>query len=151
TVPPAAKNGTYTAKNRLLAVTTPLGPDSLLLTEFTGQEGISQLFRFQLDLLADNGREVPFDRLLGQPVTVRLALPGGGHRYFHGIVSRFSEGGRDFHFTRYRAEVVPQLWLWTRRVQSRIFQHVSVPEILKQVLAGLDVEFQLPGTFSPRD
>ena len=39
---------TYTQKNRPLAVTTPLGPDALLLTGFTGSEGISQLFHFGL-------------------------------------------------------------------------------------------------------
>src|SRR5262249_28317961 len=35
--------------------------------------------------------------------------------------------------------------------QSRIFQHLSVPDILKEVLRGLDVSFDLQGTFHPRD
>src|SRR5207302_3573878 len=64
---------------------------------------------------------------------------------------RLSEGKRDATFTHYRMEVVPALWLLTRRVQSRIFQQMSVPDILKKVLAGLDVTFELQGTFFPRD
>ncbi|HEY0006586.1 MAG TPA: type VI secretion system tip protein TssI/VgrG, partial [Pyrinomonadaceae bacterium] len=54
-------------------------------------------------------------------------------------------------FTSDRLEVVPQFWLLTRRAQSRIFQHLSVPEILKKVLGPLNVSFQLQGTFHPRD
>ena len=47
--------------------------------------------------------------------------------------------------------MVPQLWFLTKISQSRIFQQVPVPEILEQVLKGLDVDFQLTGTYEPRD
>ena len=39
-----------TQAGQFISVTTPLGDDVLLLQKFTGQEGISQLFNFQLDL-----------------------------------------------------------------------------------------------------
>src|SRR5262245_35122635 len=134
-----------------LQLTTPLGRDALLLVGFTGREGLSQLFHFQLDLLAENRRDIAFDQLLGQKATISLALGGGKSRHFNGIVSRFSQGARDATFTAYRMEVVPQLWLLTRRAQCRIFQHQTVPDILKRVLAGLDVRFDLQGTFHPRN
>ena len=57
---------TYTQSNRPLAVTTPLGTDVLLLTGFRGEEAISQLFKFQVDLLAETKSEVHFDRIIGQ-------------------------------------------------------------------------------------
>src|SRR5262249_23082512 len=120
-------------------------------TGFTGQEGLSQLFTFELVVLADNRTDVPFDQLLGHDVAVRLELPGGGERFFHGVCSRLSQGDRDRDVTSYRLELVPRLWLLSRKAQSRLFQHLSVPDILKQVLAGLDVEFQVQGTFHPRD
>src|SRR5262249_5263768 len=142
---------TYTQTNRPMAVTTPLGPDVLLLTGLSGLEGLSQLFRFELDLVAETAKEIAFDKLLGQPVAVRLALAGGGQRYFHGICSRFTQGASDATFTSYRLEVVPHFWLWTKRAQSRIFQHKTVPDILKEVLEGLDVAFELPGTWHARD
>jgi type VI secretion system secreted protein VgrG len=136
-----------------MEVSTPLGKDVLLLEGFSGHEGLSQLFRFQLDLLADNRqvKDVAFDKLLGQPVTVRLGLSAGKQRFFNGICSRFSQGESGLEFTTYRMEVVPRFWLWTRRAQSRIFQHKNVPDILKEVLQGLDVSFDLLGTFHPRD
>jgi type VI secretion system secreted protein VgrG len=48
-------------------------------------------------------------------------------------------------------EIVPQLWVLTKRAQSRIFQQISVPDILKKVLNGLDVAYEIQGTFHPRD
>jgi type VI secretion system secreted protein VgrG len=140
-----------TQTSRPLAVTTPLGPDKLLLVGFSGQEALSQLFTFFLDCMAENKTEVPFDKLLGQPIGVRLELPGGKQRFFAGICSRVSQGESTQTFTDYRLEVVPALWLLTRRAQSRIFQHKNVPDILKEVLKGLDVSYQIQGTFHPRD
>ena len=45
---------TYTQENRPIAIDTPLGEDVLLLQGFTGHEGISRLFSFDLDLLAES-------------------------------------------------------------------------------------------------
>jgi type VI secretion system secreted protein VgrG len=137
-----------------MAVQTPLPPDTLLLVGFSGNEGLSQLFNFRLDLIADNYRVngVAFDKLLGKPITVRLELPGQDEeRYFNGICNRLTQGESDEFFTRYTMEVVPRFWLWTKRAQSRIFQHLTVPEILKKVLDGLDVHFELPGAWEQRD
>jgi len=141
----------YVQADRPIAVFTPLGEDVLLLVGFRAQEGISQLFTIQLDCIAENGRPVAFDRLLGHPVTVRLALPDDRERYFSGICRRVAEGSRGEIFTDYQLEVVPWLWLLTRRTQSRIFQQKNVPDILREVLGGLDVTFELQGTFEPRD
>lgn len=144
-------NQAYTQANRFMHVATPLGPDVLLLASLTGAEGISELFHFQLDLLAENQQEVAFDKLLGQPITVTMMMPDGKKRFFNGICNRFSQGHRDDTFTNYRMEIVPELWLLTRRIQCRIFQHMSVPDILKKVFDGLNVKYEIQGTFHPRD
>src|SRR5262245_23998169 len=123
----------YTQDNRPIAVSTPLGKDALLLVGFRGQEGISQLFHFQLDLLAENKTDVTFDKLLGQRATIEVVLPQGKKRYISGICNRVSQGEQDFTFTAYRMEIVPQFWFLTRKAQSRIFQQMSVPDILKKV------------------
>jgi type VI secretion system secreted protein VgrG len=141
----------YTEAGRPMTVTTPLGPDALLLTGFSGHESISELFSYQVELFTEQKADIAFDKVLGQKVTVNLLLPGEKIRYFSGICSRFSQGERDAHFTVYRMDIVPQFWLLTRKMQSRIFQHLSVPDILKKVLEGLDVAFEIQGQFQPRD
>src|SRR5262245_32394858 len=128
-----------------------LGDDDLLITRLAGTEAISQLFSFELELLASLDKPVAFEDTLGKAASVLVAVPGGDGRYFHGIVSRFAQGPRDDTFLTYRAELVPPVWLLTKRVQSRIFQHVSVPDILKKVFDGFSVAYEIQGTFHPRD
>src|SRR5580700_4838507 len=113
----------FIQENRILSVTTPLGEDVVLLQRLSGYEGISSLFRFQLELLAENRELVQFDKLLGQSVTVQVAVPTAPIRFFNGIAIKVTQGHRDERFTQYAIETVPEFWLLTKRVQSRIFQH----------------------------
>src|SRR5271154_2076787 len=113
---------TYTQAHRPIAITTPLGKDVLLLTGFRGRETVSQLFNFQVDLLAESKTAIQFDRIVGQEVTVELRLGNEEKRYFNGLVKRFSQGARDEVFVHFRAELVPKLWLLTKKIRSRIFQ-----------------------------
>jgi type VI secretion system secreted protein VgrG len=141
----------YTQDGRRLVVKTPLGKDDLLLNGFGGQEAISRLFSFRLECVAENTKKIPFDALLGQSITVEVTLPGNSKRYFNGICRRVAQGARDAVFTKHLLDVVPKFWLLSKKKQSRIFQHMSVPDILKKVLADLDVKYELQGVFQPRD
>ncbi len=128
-----------------------LDDDDLLLTGLSGREGISQLFSFQLDLVAPLDKPIDFAAVLGRPAAVSMEVEKSETRYYQGIINRVAQGARDDTFISYRVEMVPPVWLLTRRVQSRIFQHQSVPEILKKVLTGFQVAYLLHGTVQPRD
>jgi type VI secretion system secreted protein VgrG len=141
----------YQQANRLLSVSTPLGSDKLLLIGVSGTEAISELFQIQLEAIATNETEIPFDQLLGKKVTARIMAPGGNKRYLSGICNRVVQGGRDSVFTFYRLEIVPEFWFLTRKAQSRIFQQKTVPDILTEVFQGLNVSNQLKGQYQPRD
>jgi type VI secretion system secreted protein VgrG len=133
-----------------ISVTTPLAPGSLLLVDFSGREALSELFSFDLHLAAPLGTAVPFEQLIGQRFTISVALPGGGTRFLDGRCVRLAEGTRGKSFTFYRAEVVPQLWNLTRSRRNRIFQRISVPEILARVLKGMPLRFEL-GAYDARN
>ena len=122
----------YTQQNRLIAVDTPLGDDVFLLQSFHGDEGISRLFRFNLELLSEKSN-ISFKDIVGQNVTLRIALPEDKERYFNGFVSRFAQSGSDVRFTRYQMEVVPWLWFLTRNADCRIFQNMTIPDIIQKV------------------
>jgi type VI secretion system secreted protein VgrG len=143
----------YTQDGRLIALDTPLGKDVLLLQEVTGHEGISQLFRFDLHLLSENAG-LAAEALVGQRVTVTIRLQDDSPRYLNGVVGRFTQGETDARFTHYGMQIVPWLWLLTRTADCRIFQHLSVPEILEKIFNehGLtDYTLQLQGSFPPRE
>ena len=140
-----------TQNNRRIQVTTPLGEDVLLLKKVHGSEAISNLFRFDLEMISEQRSSLAFDKILGQPVTVKIQTTSGGFRFINGIASRFSRGSRGKDFTSYSLELVPKIWLLTRIRQSRIFQHINVPDILKQVLTGCEVAYEMQGAYEKRD
>ena len=83
----------FTQTDRALKIDTPLGPDALLLRSISGQEAVSQLFRFQLELLSEQD-DIEFDAIVGQNVTVHVETLDS-HRIFNGFISKFSQGSRD--------------------------------------------------------
>ncbi|HYY30998.1 MAG TPA: type VI secretion system tip protein TssI/VgrG [Chthoniobacterales bacterium] len=145
----------FSQSSRLLQITTPLGSDKLFVTGFTGTEQISNLFTFDLSLIADNSTDVDFSKIVGKEITLKIAVLGSGGttdwRYVNGICSNFSEGDRNERFTSFAAQVVPKVWLLSRRARSRIFQQKSVPDILKAVFEGYDCDFQLRGDYQYRE
>jgi type VI secretion system secreted protein VgrG len=142
----------YTQDTRVCTITSPLGGDTLLLRHLGGQESISRLFRFDLDLVSEQD-SIDFKSIIGKNLGVRLELEDGKFRHFHGVVSRFAQGTRDRRLVSYRAEVVPWLWFLTRRADCRIFQDKTVPDIIKKVFSDLgfsDFTMRLGGSHKPR-
>ncbi len=146
-----------TQEGRSLKLTTPLAYDHLLIKRIRAFEGISQLFRYELEILHEedeSGTEATLvdpQQLLGQKMTVAVTQPDGAERFFNGICVDFTQGNRNERFSKYRAEIVPQFWLLTQNSQSRIFQNLSVPEILRQVLGEIEFDLEVQGTFEPRN
>jgi len=145
----------FTQETRLLELTTPVGKDKLLIRSIDGTEGISQLFSFRVECFAANDEVVDFSKLVGQAICVRAVLDAVDanqpKRFFHGVVQTVTRGARGYSNTSYSLQAVPYFWLLTRTTQSRIFQQKSVPDILKLVLVGFSVSFELQGTYQPRD
>jgi type VI secretion system secreted protein VgrG len=145
----------FSQTNRQIQVNTALGENVLLATGFRGCEELSNLFSFELALLAENSTTIDFSKIVGSEVTLKVATPGEGGetqwRYLSGICASFSQGDRNERFTAFYAEIVPRLWLLTRQVQSRIFQQKSVPDILKEVFEGFDCDYQLHDQYEARE
>lgn len=149
----------YSQDNRLIAIDTPLGKDVLLLAGFSGEDCISRLFSFELEMISEN-HGISFEDIVGKSVTVSVVLSSGDKRFFNGIISRFAQGrgggekGGDPRFSCYRATMVPWMWLLTRTSDSRIFQNLSVPDIVEKILKEnnlTDYRIRLQGRYEKRD
>src|SRR5262245_1561904 len=92
-------------QTRRLRIETPLGPDVLLLTRFTGHEEVSRLFEYQLELVSNNDAIDP-KAIVGKPVAFSTKLLDDSERCFHGHVSSFSYLGTDDRLSHYSAQVV---------------------------------------------
>ncbi|MCG6577164.1 type VI secretion system tip protein VgrG [Pseudomonas sp. AF32] len=126
----------FNQATRLAKITSPLGPEVLLLKDMGGAEELGRLFNYELQMHSlDNA--IDLNQVLGKPMCVSLQLDGGGERYFHGIVARFSQNVDQGQFASYQATLRPWLWLLTRTSDCRIFQNLTIPQIIKQVFRDL--------------
>ncbi|HEY1305501.1 MAG TPA: type VI secretion system tip protein TssI/VgrG [Vicinamibacterales bacterium] len=133
---------------RAMEITTPLG-DDLLFHRMHAEEEMSRLTALRIDLLSPK-HDIKPDGILGKNVTVKLGLPDDSTRCFNGVVTRFSQGAQYGRYFRYFAVVRPWLWLLTRTTDCRIFQEMTVPDIVKKVFADeptADFKFELTGSY----
>ncbi|HEX5686591.1 MAG TPA: type VI secretion system tip protein TssI/VgrG [Ideonella sp.] len=111
---------------------TPLAPDLLRVQSCVSREGISELGEMQLVLLSEK-KDIAPDELLGKPVTLTLAFRDDAKRHLNGYVARFAQGGFEGKYFIYEMTLRPWLWLLTRTTDCRIFQDMTVPDIVKSV------------------
>ena len=130
---------TYSQDVRAIAIQTPLGKDVLLLRGLHGEEGLSRLFSFDLDLLCEQ-QSIDVAAVMGKSATVGIRLADGTDRFINGIINRIALTGAEGRFTTYRAELVPWTWLLTRTSDCRVFQNIAVPAIVEKVFK--DAGFQ---------
>ncbi|WP_121129823.1 type VI secretion system tip protein TssI/VgrG, partial [Pseudomonas aeruginosa] len=99
---------------------------------FRGREAISQPFRFDLELVSERS-DLDLDALLHQPAFLILSPSGQG---VHGQLTSIAQGDSGKRLTGYRATLEPRLAYLGLCSDQRIFQRLSVPEIIGRVLEG---------------
>ncbi len=139
---------TYTQKTRDFQLTTPLGADVLLCASWSCTEAVSSLFDLRVVALSESRDIKPKDLLLK---TVSLLVKtGGGERHFTGIVRHVERSLDDAGpFAEYVLHVVPPAWLLTQGSGYKVYQDKDLQAILRDVLTGVTVDWQLQGTFDP--
>ena len=130
-----------------------LDSTDLRVMRYTGSEGISQCFVYDLEI-ATFEVDVQFDDIVGEPGHLEIHTMYG-QRHVDGIVVRWEEVGHNRAITFYNARLVPRVWTLTLTRQSRIFQKLSTPDILKKVLEEAEIpsnmyRFSLGGSYEPR-
>ncbi|WP_312515222.1 contractile injection system protein, VgrG/Pvc8 family [Massilia sp.] len=132
----AALGGQYSQHRRILTLSSGAGRDALLAESLRASEGLSEGFRLQVTALSLDAA-ISLRTLIGQPVLLQLET-AGAPRFFHGHVTGAEQSGANGGFARYVLTVEP----WTRFLgmgrDSRIFQDMTVPDILDAVFRAYD-------------
>ncbi|WP_300042626.1 type VI secretion system tip protein TssI/VgrG [uncultured Paracoccus sp.] len=135
--------------DRFATLQTPLPSeealDSMPMADFKGlaflamrgHDALSRCFEFDITAISGSADIVAND-LLGEEVTLALSTDPDNpdqQRYFHGIVDKFRFAGADDegHWL-YHLVLRPRLWLLDKASDNRIFQELTVLEIVSQVL-----------------
>ncbi|WP_459618836.1 type VI secretion system Vgr family protein [Bordetella sp. 2513F-2] len=136
--------------DRVVHAHTPLPPEMLRFARMHGREGLSMLYEFEVDLLSPTPA-LELRALLGKPVTLEIET-GGAPRYLGGHAVRCVLVGREgdtSRLYRYRVTLRPWLWYLTQTSDSKIFQQLSVVDVIRQVLADypFPVDYRLTGSY----
>jgi type VI secretion system secreted protein VgrG len=132
----------------LLNLSFASGESSLSVRRFSVHEAISSLFTASVWARSPD-QSIDLESLVGQPVTFEV---GTGYvnshfdsaRVYTGIVSFVEQAqaeASDLGLSTYYIRIVPRLWLLTQRTNHRIFQHLSIPDIVDQLLTSWGVEY----------
>ena len=120
------------AMKRDILVKSNLGDDVLLFRRMHGTEHMSRPYEYRVELLTQQ-EDIALHEVIGQQMTIHLSIGKDKFRYFSGVVARFAYVGTEGDYHRYDAVLRPWFWNLTRRSDCRIFQELTVPDIIKEV------------------
>jgi type VI secretion system secreted protein VgrG len=122
---------------------------------FKGFEEIHKPYEFEIELVHEFA-SLDLNKLLGQTACLDIADKSGGVRHVHGVIRRFEQLHTSNYRTHYRCHLVPRLWFLGQVTDHRIFQNLSVPQIIEQILkeqnfTGDSYAFKCFFDYAPRE
>ncbi|MBX9349461.1 type VI secretion system tip protein VgrG [Chromobacterium vaccinii] len=110
-----------------------IASEQLLPLSLDGEEGVSKAYRYQLTCLSPDGA-IELKTLLGQSARIGIADAQGHETIRCGVVSQARLMGSDGGFAQYGLTIEPPIALLRHRRTSRVFQDLSVPDIVQQIV-----------------
>ncbi|MBT1120396.1 type VI secretion system Vgr family protein [Stutzerimonas nitrititolerans] len=119
---------------------------------FEGHEKLNQPYRFDIEVVSERP-DLDLETLLHRPAYLAFGPAGKG---VHGVIHGARQGDSGKRLTRYSLSLRSQLAYLTHSRDQRIFQHLSVPQVIAQVLEGHGIQadvyrFQLGYVYPERD
>jgi type VI secretion system secreted protein VgrG len=121
----------------ILMVQMPSGVRELEVTQMSGKECISKLFRFEVEVSLPVEEELSWAEALGRParLAVQPATAASDRLIWRcGMISRVAALAPDRRRHNFRVDLVPQAWTLTQTCRSRIFQERSIDQIINSIL-----------------
>ncbi len=126
-----AKTVKLNQDDRLFRVKSPIDPDPFVVHRFYGTEAVSSPYAFSAQLLAVDAH-LELKQIVGQPMLLSMQTDVGP-RHFHGYVKEFARTGSDGGLAVYQADIAPWFAFLQYASNCRIFQDLSVVEIVEEV------------------
>ncbi|WP_277423534.1 contractile injection system protein, VgrG/Pvc8 family, partial [Pseudomonas viridiflava] len=117
------------------------------------REALNQPYCFDIELVSARP-DIALEELLHKRACLTFGATGKG--VIHGLVYRIEQGDSGKRLTRYSISLVPQLAYLRHNHDQQIFQQLSVPKTIAQVLEARGIladayRFQLGAVYPERD
>ncbi|MCF6114326.1 type VI secretion system Vgr family protein [Mesorhizobium muleiense] len=136
---------------RPTVVQTPVGADLLTFTHLVGRDEISRCLAYTVGFVSSSPEIDPLKMLGG---AVSIEGESDPKRWFSGLVSEFRLTRIEDRLAYYEAVIRPWLWFLGNTTDCRIFQNMSVIEIVEEVFSKYSTakfEKRLQGSYPPRE
>ena len=137
--------------DRAAVVQTPLGAELLTFTHLVGRDEISRCFAYTVGFVSTSSTVDPL-KMLGGPVSIEGE--SDPKRWFSGLISEFRLTRIEDRLAHYEAVVRPWLWFLGNATDCRIFQQLSVIEIVEEIFSKygpVKFEKRLQKSYPPRE
>jgi len=124
-------------------------PEGVQVLSFTGQEGISQLYRFEILFVVPSAASATLnlDQVMEKPATLAILRDNGTRRtWWHGVFASLEYVCNQGDFGVYRAELVPRVFLNSLGTQYRAWVDGNTPRSIEDVLREVLASFSLGAT-----
>ncbi len=129
--------------------------DTFAVVRFHGEEGLSQLYQFDILLISEKA-DLDLEAILQSPATFTIKGQNAELPY-HGFLSSLEQLHQAEGWVFYRATLRPKLWWLTLTHHNQVFLNTKIDQFLADVLEdgglsrGLDFEFRLQGSYPTWD
>jgi type VI secretion system secreted protein VgrG len=128
----------------------------LTILHFTGQEGISELFNFDLELKSED-IDLNADGVINQSCKIEIYYGDNAKplRVIHGLINEFEDVSYFSDCTVYRAKMVPRVWQLGHFETNEVYLKETIEQTLTVILEeasfvkNQDFRFELSRTYRP--
>lgn len=128
----------------------PLGSEAIF-RRLKGTDQLGRPFLYDVEVLSSVSDLSPYE-MIGKPMGIEVKSKEGSSRFFHGIITKFLNVAPTGGLQLYELQLRPWIWLLSHSMDSRIFQEMTVPQIIEKIFKDKngfsDYRLKLNGSYA---
>lgn len=118
-----------------------LSEDAVHVQSFEGEEKISGLFEFRINLVSEDPA-LDTSEILNSTATFIINRGDDNPINIHGIISHFEQFGRTTDYVFYKAVLVPRMWRLNLVFQNEVYQNSDIENLIEAVMDDIGLSSQ---------
>jgi type VI secretion system secreted protein VgrG len=126
-------------QKRFSFVSNGVAADTFGVVNFRGEEGLSTLYQFEIELIAASDSDLDISEVIQEQARLKILRDGDeADIQFHGMLREFEQQHQFGKACFYRAVLVPRIWWLSQTLENRVFLDTNTPDMIREVLKSAD-------------